>query len=276
MFAKMPNQTGKSSFNRKIFFGLCTRLQVVFFKELFFLVNKVLKTSVIHLSGNFGEDKSFHSFASEMEVRDKIIEKAAELYTQYGIRTVTMDDIARELGISKKTIYQYFKDKSDLVNTTAKLHLDAESSRFLGLTEKSENSVHELILLSCCLRDAMREMKMNLLNELQKFYPKAWKMYEEFKGKVMKDSIMNVIERGQKEGYFRPEINAEILATMRIEQVHYFIVGNFFSPRQYTLETIQMQLYDHFIHGLFTLEGHQLFNQYTTTTKAKHNEAQNY
>lgn len=208
-----------------------------------------------------------------MDVRGNILEKATELYTQFGIRAVTMDDIAKELGISKKTIYQYYKDKSDLVSTITELHFEMESQRFCGLTEESENGVHELVLLSACLRDSVREMKMNLLYELQKFYPKAWKMYEEFKGNVMKDSIMKVIERGKSEGLFRPNIDAELIAIMRIEQVQTFILGNLISRNRYSIEEIQMQLFDHFIHGLFTVEGHQLFNQYTTNSK--NNEEQN-
>lgn len=208
-----------------------------------------------------------------MDVRENILEKATELYTQFGIRAVTMDDIAKELGISKKTIYQYYKDKSELENTITKLHFDIESKRFCGLTEESKNGVHELVLLSVCLRDSIKETKMNLLYELQKFYPKAWKMYEEFKGNVMKDSIMKVIERGKNEGLFRPEIDAELIAIMRIEQVQTFLIGNLVPRNQYTLEQIQMQLFDHFMHGLFTIEGHQLFNQYTTNSK--NNEEQN-
>lgn len=207
-----------------------------------------------------------------MEVREKIVEKAGELYMQFGIRTVTMDDIAAQLSISKKTIYQYFKDKSELVNTVASIHLEVESQRFLGLAEESENSVHELILLSSCLRESMKEMKMNLMHELQKFYPKAWKMYEEFKLNVLKVSIMQVILKGQQEGYFRKEIDPELIAIMRIEQVQTFIIGNLFPKGKRSLEDIQMQLFDHFIHGLFTIEGHQLFNQYLTTNKKQHEE----
>lgn len=209
-----------------------------------------------------------------MEVRDKIVEKAGELYMQYGIRTVTMDDIAGQLSISKKTIYQFFKDKGELVNTVAGIHLKIEEQRFIGLTDAGENAVHELILLSSCLRESMKEMKMNLMHELQKFYPKAWKMYEEFKGNVLKESIMAVIIRGQKEGLFRKEINAELMAIMRIEQVQTFIIGNLLPRNTYSLEAVQMQLFDHFIHGLFTIEGHQLFNQYLTTNNEK-NEEQN-
>lgn len=210
-----------------------------------------------------------------MEVRDKIVEKASELMLQYGIRTVTMDDISKDLGISKKTIYQYFKDKKDLVNTITELHLDIEKTRFESTACDGVDSVQELILISQCLRASMQDMKMNILNELQKFYPEAWKMYEDFKKNTMMCSITRVIMKGQEEGYFRSELDPELMAIVRMEQVQSFILNqNLYPKEKYTLAEAQMQLFDHFMHGLFTIEGHQLFNQYTTE-KLKQNETLN-
>ena len=210
-----------------------------------------------------------------MDVREKIVETAGNLFMQLGIRAVTMDDIAKELSISKKTIYQYFKDKREIVNTITKMHLDVEENRFASQTEGSENTVHELIMVSQCLRESMQEMKVNIMNELQKFYPEAWRLYMEFKHNVMKNSIKDVIERGQKEGYFRQEIDPELISTMRMEQVQSFLMGNLYPKNQYTLTEAQMQLFDHFIHGLFTIEGHQLFNQYSKTTTNQQHETLN-
>ncbi len=210
-----------------------------------------------------------------MEIRDKIIEKASELMMQYGIRTVTMDDISRDLGISKKTIYQYFKDKKDLVNTIAEVHFKMEKERFESTGDESVNSVHELILISKCLRESMKDIKMNVLNDLQKYYPEAWKMYENFKQDTMMCSVTRVILKGQEEGYFRNELDPELIALMRMEQVQSFMLNqNIYPKEKYTLADVQLQLFDHFIHGLFTLEGHQLFNQYTTE-KLKQDEALN-
>ena len=205
-----------------------------------------------------------------MEVKDKIVEKAASLYMQFGIRTVTMDDIARDLSISKKTIYQYFKDKRELVNTICSVNLKMEAERFEGTSIESDNSVHELILVSKCLRESMQEMKVNIMNELQKFYPEAWAMYRDFKSGVMKESIMKVIRRGQNEGYFRAELDPELVAIMRMEQVESFLMSNLYPKDKYSLYEVQMHLFDHFIHGLFTIEGHQLFNQYNTTNVKQH------
>ncbi len=209
-----------------------------------------------------------------MEMKEKIAERASELMQQFGIRTVTMDDISRDLGISKKTIYQYFKDKKELVNTITSIHLNLEKERFEGTATTSDNSVHELIMVSQCLRESMKDMKMSLMNELQKFYPEAWQMYEDFKAEVMLESITAVIKRGQKEGLFRAEVDPYLIAVMRIEQVQTFIMRNLFPREKYSLYDAQMQLFDHFIHGLFTIEGHQLFNDYTTS-KIKTNETLN-
>jgi TetR/AcrR family transcriptional regulator, cholesterol catabolism regulator len=202
-------------------------------------------------------------------VKEKIVEGAGELIMQFGIRTVTMDDIAKHLSMSKKTIYQYFKDKGELVNAITQIHLDVEGVRFNSVTAQSENSVHELILVSSCLRESMQEMKMNIMHELQKFYPSAWKLYVDFKQDVMLKSIQGVIERGKSEGYFRNEIDSELIALMRVEQVQTFFMKNIYSREKYSLAELQLQLFDHFIHGLFTIEGHKLFNQYITTNTQK-------
>ncbi len=209
-----------------------------------------------------------------MEMKEKIAGRASELMMEFGIRTVTMDDISRDLGISKKTIYQYFKDKKELVNTITDLHLNIEKDRFQGTVINSENGVHELIMVSQCLRESMKDMKMSMMNELQKFYPEAWQMYEDFKKGVMLESITAVIIRGQEEGLFRAEVDPRLVAVMRIEQVQTFIMRNLFPTEKYSLYDVQMQLFDHFIHGLFTIEGHQLFNEYTTS-KTKNNDTLN-
>ncbi|MCO6357963.1 TetR family transcriptional regulator [Roseivirga pacifica] len=198
-----------------------------------------------------------------MELRDKIIEHTGNLMIQFGIRTVTMDDISRDLGISKKTIYQYFKDKKDLVNSIVREHIDEDINHFRRAMSEGENSIHALIIVSQCLRDSLKDIKANIMHELHRFYPDAWMMFEDFKVNVMKESLISVIRRGQQEGHFRPEINAELMASLRIEQVQIFMMNKDLLPRdQISLGEVQYQLFDHFIHGLFTLEGYQLFNQY--------------
>lgn len=207
-------------------------------------------------------------------MKKKIIEKAGEMMMQMGIRNVTMDDIATEMGMSKKTLYQWFKNKQELVDSISEEHLNKEKDRFLATQAESKNSIHELVLVSHCLRVSMGEMKANVLNDLQKFYPKSWAKYNSFKEDVMLKTIREVIRRGQEEGYFRPEMDADILAVMRIEQVQTFLMNHSYHANQKDLMSIQLQLFDHFIHGLFTPEGLNLYKEYTKE-KRKYDETIN-
>ena len=143
------------------------------------------------------------------------------------------------------------------------MNLNIEKERFLSTVTDSTDSIHELILVSQCLRESMKDMKMSLMNELQKFYPDAWIKYEDFKREVMMKSICQVIKRGQEEGYFRKNLNPELIAIMRMEQVQSFFMNNLYPKDKLSLAEVQIHLFDHFIHGLFTIKGHQLFNQYS-------------
>ena len=87
-----------------------------------------------------------------MEIKNKIIAKSDELFRLYGVKSVTMDEIARELGISKKTIYQYFKDKDELVCDTTRYLLECDRQEFESIQDKADNSIEELFLISKCLR----------------------------------------------------------------------------------------------------------------------------
>ena len=165
--------------------------------------------------------------------------------------------------------------KKDMVNNIAEMRLEIEKNRFLGAEDESLDSVHELMLISQCLRESMKDMKMNVLNDLQKFYPEAWSVYERFKRETMMCSLVRTIKKGQEEGYFRVSLDAELMAIIRMEQVQAFILNqNIYPKDKYTLAEVQMQVFDHFMHGLFTIEGHQLFNQYTKE-KLKQNETFN-
>ena len=138
---------------------------------------------------------------------------------RYGVRRVSMDDIARHLSISKKTIYHYFTDKDEIVTLVAIAHLSQEQKEFDQVFTMSKNSIDEMVGLSNCLRSNMKKINPSLLFDLQKYHPKAWAAWLAFKNDFMRMSIERSISRGIQEGYFRSEINAAIIATSRLEQV---------------------------------------------------------
>lgn len=195
-----------------------------------------------------------------MSVQEKILEVADQLFHKFGARSVSMDDIASELSISKKTIYQYFKDKNDIVMKVTIKAIQEEIKMFQEVIDVSNDAIEELFNLSKCLRKNMAEINPSLLFDLQKFHPKAWDLWLEFKNGFIKQSILDVIARGKNEGYFREDINAEIIAVFRVESVEMPFNSQIFPPSQFNFAEVQMALFDHFVHGLLTVKGQEIYD----------------
>ena len=197
-----------------------------------------------------------------METRQKIIASAQELYMQYGIRSVTMDDVARQSSMSKKTIYQYFDNKDALVLAVAVAHFEQERAEFLELEREAVDAVHELILVSQCLRKHVFKMNPSLLFDLQKYHGSSWDEYLKFKHETIRGHIVRNIERGKSEGVFREELDAEILSIFRVEQVQLVFNPSIFPSDKFDFRMVQLQFLDHFINGLLTDEGRKRYKEY--------------
>lgn len=198
----------------------------------------------------------------ELEVKDKIVKGAEELFMRYGVRSVSMDDIARQLSISKKTLYQHFADKEELISVVSLTHMSRDREEFEQVRKDSKNSIEELARLSVCMRKNMEELNPSLLFDLQKFHPRAWSYWVDFKNKYIKETVIRNLKQGIEEGYYRPEINPEILATMRIELVQIAFDPELFPKGKYKLADVQMQIFEHFVYGVLTDKGRKLFTKY--------------
>ena len=171
------------------------------------------------ISGNFGNIKSFHSFATPMEIKDRIKQKADELYRRYGIKSVTMDEIASQLGVSKKTIYHSFSDKNELVDAVIVDMLDynkyCQNSR-----KKSPNAIHEVYLAMEMLQDMFDNMNPSILFDIERNYPATFKKFNEYKYNFLFEMVKENIERGKKEELYRPEMNTDVVAKIRLETMY--------------------------------------------------------
>jgi AcrR family transcriptional regulator len=205
-------------------------------------------------------------YYSILEVREKIIYGAIELFMKYGFKSITMDDIARHLSISKKTIYQFFKDKDELIYIVTELYLEQEQKDFECIHLKASNSIEELYLVSKCVRKNMSELNPSILFDLQKYHHKAWKKFLEFKDRVFGTGIKECLEKGIREGNFRNNINVEILAKLRMEQVQLVFNEDVFPRDKFDFKEVQMQIFEHFIYGITTPQGQELLEQYLNNT----------
>lgn len=196
------------------------------------------------------------------ETANSILQEANTLFMKYGIKSVTMDDISRSLGISKKTVYQYFHDKNEIVNRVATAYLENERRNFEEIQINAENAIDKLYRHSRFLRKSFEKMNPVVLFDLKKYYKDAWQLFLAYKKNIFSKSMIETLREGIEQGYFRKSINPEILITLRMEILELAADGSIFPHDQYDFKEVQLQIFDHFIHGILTEKGHRLLNNY--------------
>ena len=206
-----------------------------------------------------------------MELKEKIIQESGHLFKRYGFRSVTMDEIASYLSISKKTIYQFFKDKNEVVFSATKEILKRDREEFTSITKIAENAIEELFLVSKCLRRMVDEINPSLLFDLQKYHPDAYALFYDYKEKFIFNMIINNLNKGIKGGYFRKDIDPNILARLRVEEVQMSFDNRIYPTSQFEFMEVQLQLFEHFLEGIMTDEGRKLYKAYQEKTLANEN-----
>lgn len=192
----------------------------------------------------------------------KILKGAEQLFFKYGIKNVTMDDIAKHLSVSKKTIYQYFKDKDTMIHNLVELTLKEDKCIIQKSQSESTNVVHEAFNLMENMREFFSKINPILFYELNKYYPETWKLFLNFKNDFVLKSVENSLIKGQKEGYIRLDINLKLLSRLRVELIELAMNGKRMPHNQYGIIEIHTAFTEHFLYGVCTLKGHRLINKY--------------
>jgi AcrR family transcriptional regulator len=200
---------------------------------------------------------------------ERIIEGSLELFLKAGIKSVTMDDIAKHLGMSKKTIYQFFKDKNELVTALVKKRLQDDEEEMTAIIGQSTNVIEEMINMMKCSEEIFSRANPIVIHDLQKYHPEAWKQFQNFKAEVIVRTLEELLNKGIHQGYIRPDIDVKVIARMRVMQVETGFNTTVFPANEFNIWKVQRELLEHFNYGICTLKGHKLLNQY----KNVHEEA---
>lgn len=194
-----------------------------------------------------------------MDTRQRILEIATAQFARFGVRSITMEDLARQAGISKKTIYQEFEDKKDLVKAVFAAILDQDRKRLAFISEQADGVIEHLVQTSKMMRERLTSINPLVILEVQKYFPEAWTLFESFKEETIQQDLIKVLNRGKELGYFRPEIDSRVLARVRLTQITTAFDPKNFAEPDYNLVEEQMIVLDHFLHGIFTEKGRQAF-----------------
>jgi|ERR1700761_642228 len=197
-----------------------------------------------------------------MSQEERIIIGGEQLFLEAGIKSVTMDDIAKHLGMSKKTIYQFFKDKNELVMALCRRRIQEDEQQMNELISKSANVIEEMIAMMKCSEEIFSRINPITIHDMQKYHPDAWKIFQDFKADVVVHTLEELLNKGIKQGYIRPDIDVRILAIMRVAQVELGFNAKVFPTAEFNTWRVQQQFLEHFNFGICTLKGYKLLNQY--------------
>jgi AcrR family transcriptional regulator len=199
--------------------------------------------------------------------KERILEKAHELFMRYGVRSVSMDDIAGQLGISKKTLYQFYTDKEELVDNSLSIFLEENRKQCLAGRQKAENAIHEVFQAFDMIEQIFTNMNPSIVYDLEKYHPAVSKKIQQHKRVFLYQVLKQNLERGIKEELYRPEINVDILTRFRIESMMLTFNSEIFPTNRTHFAEIQEEILEHFLYGIATIKGQKLIQKYKQQRK---------
>jgi len=197
-----------------------------------------------------------------MEVKERIKQKADELFRRYGIKSVTMDEIANQLGVSKKTIYHSFSDKTELVDDVIADMLQFNKECCQSYKLNSQNAIHEVFLAMDMLQVIFDNMNPSILFDIERNYPVTFAKFKEYKYNFLFEMVKENIERGKKEELYRPGVNTDVVAKIRIETMLLPFDEELFPKNKFSLVMLHQQLIEYFLFGIASLKGYRLILKY--------------
>lgn len=195
-------------------------------------------------------------------MEELIINKARELFFSFGLKSVSMDDLARKAGTSKKTIYQLVADKNELVDKVVADFVRCHSEAMEQSRAEARNAVDEVILRGRIPFVTLASVNRNFFYELEKFFPAAWAKLVVHREQVMLPAIIENLERGVAEGYFRAGLDTKTVARIRLQQIMTALNPQEFTGQPASTQKLMNDLTEFYLHAITTTKGKQLLTKY--------------
>ncbi|MBE0550870.1 MAG: TetR/AcrR family transcriptional regulator [Ignavibacterium sp.] len=195
-----------------------------------------------------------------MEEQNKIIEQTEEKFFRDGFYKTTMDDVASELGMSKKTIYKFFPSKDDLIHSIAKFFMNRMKSKILPALQSDKNAIEKLGDLINILAKASDKISAARMEELKRHYPSIWNEIDNFRTEMMFGNITKVIDQGKKEGLFI-DYPTNIVMNVLVASVRNIVNPDFILNNNFSIIEAARYAFRIIIGGIVTDKGKKIFNQ---------------
>jgi AcrR family transcriptional regulator len=200
-------------------------------------------------------------------MKDKILQKAAELHFKYGIKNVTMDQLAKDLGISKKTLYQYFDNKADLVQKTVNYIFDETQSKIDQICLMKLNPYEELLRVKQMIKEMLQKSQLSPYHQLKKYYPDIAKQLEQKKFKSIMECLEHNLNKGIKQSYYKENLDKEFIKRLYFGNSLNLMNPELFPPKQFDRNKAMEMFLEMFLTGISTKKGRKKLKETLTNFK---------
>jgi AcrR family transcriptional regulator len=196
------------------------------------------------------------------EQKQHIIEIAFAQFRQYGFKNITMDDISRSAGVSKKTLYELFSDKDELVLESVKFMLNQNQCETDLAMTTSKHAVEQIVHVLNLMEKMVRGLNMVCYMDLQRHYSDAFRYLQEHKESYLYRCIADNLKRGIQEGLYREDSDVDIITRFRVGSALLAFQYNVFPQEKYDTVKVNFQIFTNYMYGIASLKGHKLITQY--------------
>ncbi len=194
-------------------------------------------------------------------MKEKILEKATDMFLNYGFKSVTMDDIASNMGISKKTIYAHYANKTQLVEGSTMHMFDLISNGIDHICDLQKNPIEELYEIKKFIMMNLKNEKSSPQYQLQKYYPKVHNVLRNKHFEVMQECIVRNIQKGIELGIYRDNLNIEFVSRIYFTGVNSIKDQQFFPLEKFPVATLMDEYLEYHLRGIVTPEGRNILNK---------------
>jgi AcrR family transcriptional regulator len=189
------------------------------------------------------------------EQEKKWLKRVEDLFLRLGIKSITMDDVARELGISKKTLYTFVESKDDLVKKMLEHYISQEKRGCEAMFHSAKNAIEEMFLVIEHNTQQMAQMKANVIHDLQKYHRDSWDMMRDYQQGFLYQIVRNNLERGVREGLYRDNFDIEIVTRFHIASSFQLFDETIFPQNTFKRDEIFKEYLLHYLHGILSEKG---------------------
>lgn len=191
----------------------------------------------------------------------EIITQATAIYLKFGIKSVTMDEMSRQLGISKKTLYSYVADKNELVEQCVLLEHEGEVCQIGVINKQFENAIDEMLAISRYVAGTLKKVHPSIFFDLAKYHPSALKMMNTHKHDFVRGCVVDNLQRGIKQGLYRSNLKVEVVSTIYLATMDHIMLGDIFPESPYSLDSIYQEFFRYHIKGISSANGLEYLNE---------------